>query len=256
MSTKTKIGVISIKDALSDSEDYVKKIKDYLSDNSIKALVIKMNCPGGSAGTSQDIFGEIKKLKEKYSKYVITFVENLSASGGYYIASASDYIIATPGALVGSIGSYMAYPEFKNLMDQIKVKYKVVKSGDYKTAGNPFLESTEKQIKMLQEVSDDVYDQFIKDVSTQRVNLSKNIKDWADGKIFTGQQALKLGLIDQLGSRSDIEKILEEKAKLKGPFHFVKPKNKTNFLKTLLNSEGLMSNISNFFKKSSLEIKY
>lgn len=265
INTKTKIGVINIKDALYEGDKYIKDLKDYFEDDAIKAIVLKINSPGGAAGTSQAIFNEIKNLQIKHKKYVVAFVENIAASGGYYIATASDYIISTPSALIGSIGSYIAHPVFKHFIEQYKIKYEVIKSGDYKTVGNPFLEDTEPQKQMLQELSDNIYKQFVKDVATQRSKLSKNYNEWANGKIYSGEQALHLGLIDQLGSQSDISNALIKQAKLEGPFQWVTPKKKMNVLRMLLNPDeesntGLISNIISqiisVYQKDALSIKY
>jgi len=265
MQAKTKIGVIPIKSSLYDSDKYIKNLKEYFKDNSIKAIILKIDCPGGAAGTSQALFNEIKKLKKSHCKYVIAFVENMAASGGYYIASAADYIISTPSAFIGSIGSYIAYPMFKDFIEQFKVKYEVVKSGDYKTVANPLLETTQAQKDMLQALSDNVYNQFVADIAKQRVNLPKDNKIWADGKIFTGEQALHLGLIDQIGSQSDIKQILEEKASVSGELQLITAKKKTSFLNMLLNPEedndiSLLSQIASqvlsLFKKDSVSAKY
>lgn len=265
LNQKTKIGVIAIKSALYEGDKYIKILKEYFKDKSIKAILLKIDCPGGAAGTSQAIFSEIKKLKAKYCKYVVVFVENMAASGGYYIATAGDYIISTPAAFIGSIGSYIAHPMFKDFIEQFKIKYEVIKTGDYKTVGNPFLQNTENQKQMLQELSDNVYRQFVSDVAAQRPNLSKDFKQWADGKIFTGEQAHNLGLIDQIGSESDIDNIFEQNAKLKGPFHWVSSKKRVGILRMLLNPDDdseasftsqFFSKAFEYIQKESLNVKY
>ncbi|CDK30410.1 signal peptide peptidase SppA [Candidatus Babela massiliensis] len=265
LEAKTKVGVITIKDALYNSDDYVSDIKDYFKDKSIKALVLKINCPGGAAGTSQAIFNEIKHWQGVNNKYVIAFVENLAASGGYYVASAANYIISTPGAFIGSIGSYIAHPMFKDFIEQFKVKYEVIKSGDYKTVGNPFLETTDAQRQMLQGLSDNVYKQFVHDVAIQRPKLSGNVKEWADGRIFTGQQALQIGLVDELGSQSTVITALKEKVGITTEIEWVKPKKRGNFIQTLLSNDddsdskfqtSIMSKVYNLFHKYFMYLNY
>lgn len=262
---KSHVAVLPITDVLYNSDRYINNLIDFFKNKSIKAIVLKFNCPGGAAGTSQAIFNEIKELKKKYNKYVIAFVENLAASGGYYIATAADYIVTTPGAFIGSIGSYIAHPVFKDFIENYKIKYEVIKSGEYKTVGNPFLENTEAQNKMLQELSDNVYSQFTKDVALQRPKLSKNINEWANGKIFTGELAYKIGLVDELGSQMTVIKILREKAEIKGKIEWVYPKKKRSILQMLMPDEqdndsqfnsNIIGKIYNIFKNNYINANY
>ena len=221
---RTKVGVISIKGILNDSNFYVKNLKKFFRDTEIKAILLKIDCPGGTAGTAQTIFNEIKALKADYLKPVVVLVENICASGGYYIACSTDSIIAPASAFIGSIGVYIPQPQFKEFMEQFKIKYDVIKSGDYKTAGDPFLLQTPQQTELLQGLTKDTYEQFVYDVSQSRPRLSlSTANDWANGKIFTGRQAKDLGLIDEIGSHSIAEKILKLKAPIEGEIEWVKP---------------------------------
>lgn len=218
------VGVIIIKDTISNGTKYSRHIKEFFEDNSIKAIVLKIDSPGGFAGSTQAIFEEIKYHKKKNNKPVITFIENICASGGYYIAATSDHIIATPSAYIGSIGAYMAYPELKDFINYYNINYKIVQAGKYKTIGNPFANSaTEDQNKLLQQLTDDTYEQFISDVASSRpkLDLAKS-KDWADGKIFTGRQALKLGLVDSLGGFSNLIDIVKKEAAIENEIEWVK----------------------------------
>jgi len=234
---KTKVGIVSLDGAITDSEKTIKSLRKYFEDKDIKAIVFKIDSPGGASGSSQDIFQEILAMKKQNNKKIITFVQNVAASGGYYVAAATDHIIATPSAFIGSIGSYIAFPTIKNFIEQFKLKYEIIKSGDYKTAANPFTDLTEEQRQMFQELSNNVYYQFIRDMAAQRLALSKNYKQWADGKIFTGEQALKLGLIDEIGSHSTVVKALKEHAGIEGKIEWVKAKKTNNALYSLLSGE-------------------
>ncbi len=257
---KTKVALIPIKGAISSSETYIKNLKKYFEDKEIKAIVLQVECPGGVSGSSQDIFYEILHLKNKHNKKVIAFVENMAASGGYYILCATDWSIATPSAFIGSIGSYIGFPLFKKLAEQYNVRYEIIKSGEYKTAGNPLADLTEQQKQMLQKLSDSVYEQFINDVATQRKALPKNAKEWADGKVFTGEQALKLGLIDEIGSHSTVIEALKEKAGIEGKIEWVKPLKSTSMIHNLIygeDSEGsefktLVSKLYSIINKDDL----
>lgn len=234
---KTKVAVVTIEGTIVNSEKHIKNLKKYFEDKDIKAIVLKLDSPGGVSGSSQDIFYEILALKKEHNKKIITFVQNIAASGGYYIAAATDYIIATPSAFIGSIGSYIAFPIIKNFIEQFKVHYEIIKSGDYKTAANPFAELTPEQRKMFQGLSDNVYHQFLKDIATQRKLPLDNYKEYGEGIIFTGEQAFELGLIDEIGSHSSVTKALKEQAGIDGKIEWVQAKTKTNALYSLLSGE-------------------
>lgn len=224
MKEKTKVGVVSFKETLKDAEPYINNLKTLFKDNSIKAIMLKMDCGGGAAGTSQVIFNEIKALKQIHPKPVITFVENVCASGAYYIACASDTIIASPSAFIGSVGVYIPLPQLKDFIEQFKIKYNVVKAGTYKTAGDMFLENSPEQRAMLQELTNATYNQFVADVAANRLKLSKNSNEWAQGKVFTGTQALAFGLIDKVGSPSTVEQELHERIAITGDIEWITTK--------------------------------
>jgi protease-4 len=231
---KTKVGVVTLKSELISSSAHLKDLRDFFTDPSIKAIVLKMTeCPGGLAGTSQALFREIIDLKQIYNKTIITYIENLCASGGYYVAAATDYIIATPAAFVGSIGVYIPQPYLKEFIEQYKIKYNVTQTGDYKTAGSPWREVTEPEKAMLQSLTNDTYQQFIQDIATQRPQLSLDqANNWANGKIFTAHQALGT-LVDELGSQSTVEKALRKRAPIEGDIEWVKPHHASGLLSML-----------------------
>lgn len=215
LDTKTKVGVIVINETLCDSYKHQKILHKYFKDDDIKAILIKMECPGGAAGTSQALFNEIITLKTKYPKPIITLVENICASGGYYIASATDYIIAPGSAIIGSIGTGFSYVfQLKEFIEQFKIRSIPLTAGQYKNTANPLVDMTEQEKQLLQTLLNDSYEQFVSDVAGQRkINpAQKNI--WAEGKIFTARQALGLKLIDELGSSSTAITIIKERAKI------------------------------------------
>ena len=219
---KTKIGIISFKKTLKDAEPYIKNLTTLFKDKSIKAILLKMDCGGGAAGTSQTIFNELKALKQKYPKPVIVFVENVCASGAYYIACAADVIISSSSAFIGSIGVYIPHPELKEFIEQFKIKYNVIKTGSFKTVGDPFLQETPEQRSMLQDLTDATYKQFVDDVAAQRPKLSKNTDEWAQGKIFTGDQAKNIGLIDKVGSPTTVEQEIRDRITIIGEIEWIK----------------------------------
>ena len=236
--THTKVGVITIKGTLCNATPYMTSLKKFFKDDEIKAILLNIDCAGGAAGTAQALYREILDLKKEHLKPIIVRTENICASGAYYVASATDAIIATPSSLVGSIGVYIQQPQVKEFIEQFKVKYSVIQSGTYKTVGNPLLSLTPEGQAMLQAISDDTYDQFVKDIVAARPHLDLDqSKKWANGRIFTGRQALEQGLVDQLGTLSAAEQLLRKKAPIEGEIEWVHAGQSTNFWQWF-NSEG------------------
>jgi len=235
---KTKIGLLTIKDCINDATVYARELKKFFEKDEIKGILIKMDCPGGAAGASQALFNEIKELKKQHLKPVVVWVQNLCASGGYYIASAADHIITTPSAFIGSIGAYIPQPQLKKFIEQFHASYLAVTAGSYKTAGHPLLDLTSAQQEMLQSLVDDTYAQFTQDVAEQRPQLTlETVKTWADGKIFTGRQALSLGLVDGIGSQVTVEKYFKEKLIIEGDIEWVHPTCNSSILKLLRSND-------------------
>ncbi len=235
---KTKIGLISINSPIFSSDYYTKELQRNFKNPDIKAIVLHFkNAPGGTAGAGQVIHMQLKELKKMFVKPILAVVEDTCGSAAYYIASATDYIIAAPSSDVGSIGVYIARPQLKDFIEQFKIKYDVTQAGEYKTTGNPLLPITQPQLEMLQKITDDCYEQFVSDVAQSRPKLSKNTKEWADGKIFTGRQGLKIGLVDELGTLLSAEKILKDKLLIKGDIEWIKPES-AGFIGTLFGHES------------------
>lgn len=221
---KTKVAVLPIKGMILSSTKTIKQMRKFFEESNIKAIVIKMECPGGAAGSSQAIYQELKKLKGKHVKPVIVWVENMCASGGYYIASGADYIFSTPSAFIGSIGVYIPLVQVKELLDLLKVNYQPIVTGSYKLAADPFTNITSEQREMLQNLTQETYDQFVKDVAQSRSKLAlADAPQWAQGRIFTGTQAVKMGLVDSIGTLSDVEAMLKEKITVVGKIEYVHP---------------------------------
>lgn len=234
----TKVGVIAIHGCMDDSATHAKNLKKFFENREIKAILIKMDSPGGAAGAAQALFNEIKEAKKLHIKPVVTWVQNVCASGGYYVATASDHIIASPAALVGSIGAYIPHPAFKKFIEQFKIQYTTTKAGLYKTAGNPLLDITPEQEAMFKGLVDNIYQQFTTDVAQQRTKLSlQKVATWADGKIFTGAQALELGLIDQLGSQITAENYIKQKINTDKKIEWVTPSCKSPLMKWISSSD-------------------
>lgn len=220
----TKVGCLTIT-ALADSSFYLKHLNKFLQDAEIKALLLKIKSPGGLPGTAQSLFKEIMKFGEK--KPVIAYIEDIGASAAYYVALGAQTIIANPSALVGSIGARMLEGNIGKFLKAHNIELGEVSSGKYKTTTSFLREKTSQELQYLQTLSDDIYHQFVRDVAERR-KLSSHSSDWADGKIFTGNQALKLKLIDKVGTFSDVKEelinaIIERNQKITGEIKLIYP---------------------------------
>ncbi len=238
LTPSSKVGVISIAGQISKSDKYNKLINKYFKDDSIKAILLKIESPGGASGSAQLIYNEIKQLKKEYSKPIITLVENICTSASYYIAAATDLIIAPPSALIGSIGTSFPYMfQLQELMNNYKVNHIPLVAGDFKNATNPLVPMTNENKTMLQSLLNDSYHKFISDVALSRNLNKKEHKKWANGQIFTGQQALALGLVDKIGSGYEAEKIIKDKALIEDQVEWIKEKQKKGLLGFLSQNE-------------------
>lgn len=248
------VGVIEIKGVLYDSNKYQGQLHTFFKDPNIKAILIKMECPGSAAGTGQAIYQEIRALKQQYPKPILTLVENMCASGGYYIASATDWIIAPGSAMVGSIGTAFPYMfQLKEFLDQYKVKTVGLKAGAYKTMTDPLKDMSQPERELLQSVLDDAYDQFAEDIANARKLDPKDRPVWGEGKIFTGRQAEKLKLIDQLGSSSQALAWIKEKAMIEGDIVWVHPAKKEGFLSMLSSGSDDEAGVFELFSDALLD---
>ncbi len=206
-----KIAVVSIQGVLMSAEDTIRQFKQYEEKKDVKALVLRIDSPGGTVVAAQEIYAEIRKLKG--DKVVLASMGNVAASGGYYVACAAEEIFANPGTITGSIGVISEYPNFEELMKKVGLKSEVLKSGRFKDLGNPTREMTEEEKKVLQSLIDNIHAQFIRDVALGRGRPVEEIKPLADGRVFTGEQAKEQGLVDSLGNFQDA---LDRAAELAG----------------------------------------
>lgn len=216
-----KVAIIDLHGTITNSADIIRQLKKYSKDSSVPAIVLDINSPGGGVAPSQEIYEEMKKAKEN-GKRIVASMGSVGASGGYYVACAADTIIANPGTLTGSIGALLEFPVAEELFKKIGLRFEVVKSGEFKDVGTYNRRMTDAERKLLQSVIDDTYDQFV-EVLVENRNLSEEeALKIADGSIFTGRQAKKLGLVDELGDLEDAIKIAGKMAGIEGPPKIIK----------------------------------
>lgn len=226
-----KVAVVRIEGPIIDSKNAVDEIKGYIKDQSIKAIVLRVDSPGGAVAPSQEIYEEVRKAVSK--KKVIVSMGSVAASGGYYIASPATRIVSNPGTLTGSIGVIMEIPNIEGLLNKIGVKTEVIKSGKHKDIASVFKGMSKEERIILQGVLDDVHEQFIKAVAEGRKMLPDDVKKLADGRIFTGKQAVAVGLVDELGNLEDAIQVAAKLAGIKGEPEVVSKKEKFSIIDIL-----------------------
>ena len=219
-----RVGIVKIEGTIVESEPIIDKIIKFRKSKRVKAIVLRINSPGGMVAPSQEIYQEIKKACKE--KKVIVSMESVAASGGYYIACTADKIVANPGTLVGSIGVILQIENIEELLNKIGLRRKVVKSGKYKDIGSITRPMTEEEEAILQEFSDDIYNQFVDAVAEGRSMKREEVLKIADGRIFTGAQAIELGLVDRLGNLQDAISVAGEMVGIEGEPKVIYPKKK------------------------------
>lgn len=209
-----KIAIIEIDGVILDSKDTLEEIQTVSKNDRVKGVIIRINSPGGGVAPSQEIYSELRKLSSK--KPVVASLSSVAASGGYYIASAADKIVANSGTLTGSIGVIMDFSNVQGLFEKVGLKNNVIKSGKYKDIGSPHRDMTLDERELLQNVIDNVHNQFISAIVEGRKLDRKSVESVADGRVFSGEQALALNLVDSLGTIRDAIELTATMAGLKG----------------------------------------
>lgn len=227
-----KIAVVEIRGVITHSSGIIEELHRYEEDEGVKAIILRIDSPGGGVGPSQEIHREVLKVKSK--KKVVTSMGSVAASGGYYIASASDLIVANPGTITGSIGVLMEFTNIEELFRKIGIKGLVLKSGEHKDIGSPFREMTAEEKKIIQSVIDNVHQQFIQAVAEGRKLDRSKVVQVADGRILTGEQAKQLGLVDQIGNLQDAIDTTAKMVGIEGKPVILYPKKKFSLLEFLV----------------------
>lgn len=249
---RDRIALVRVEGPIMDSKDTIDEIKEYVKDTSIRAILLRIDSPGGAVAPSQEIYEEVKKAVTK--KKVVVSMGSLAASGGYYIASPSTRIIANPGTLTGSIGVIMEIPNIEGLMSKIGVRTEIIKAGQHKDIGNIFRTMKKEEKEMLEQVMANVHEQFIRAVAQGRRMDIEKIRKIADGRIFTGEQAVDLGLVDELGNIEDAIKKTAEMAGIRDEPEVVSKKDKFSIFDIVRNR--IPEKFSDLFPSVRLQYLY
>jgi protease-4 len=229
---KPGIGLVEVKGMILDSRETVRQLRHFLKKDDIKAVVLRVDSPGGVVAPSQEIYDEVRKFAAK--KKIVVSMGSLAASGGYYISAPATLIYANPGTITASIGVIIKLSNIESLMDKIGIKSTVIKTGKFKDSGSPVRELTVEDRAMFQSVIDSTHNQFVKAVASGRKLSEDEVRRIADGRVLSGEQALALKLVDRLGTLQDA---IEEAGRLSGirgePEVILPPKKKLNYLDLL-----------------------
>ncbi len=208
-----KIGVVELEGVILDPGTVVQQLKKFGDDDSIKAIILHVNSPGGGVAASEEIYREVKRIRDDKKKRIVASIETVGASGAYYVSSATNKIYADNGSIVGSIGVIAEWVNYGDLLRWAKLKDITMKAGEFKDTGSPTRDMTPAEQQYLQSLIDNMHTQFIQAVADGRKAKVEDIRAIADGKVWTGQQALSLKLIDQV---ADFETAVDDTAKTVG----------------------------------------
>jgi protease IV len=218
-----KIAVVDLEGVITEAKPVVTQLRKYGNDDSIKAIILHINCPGGGAAATQEIYAAVKRIRNQKKKRIVASIETVGASGAYYVAAGTNKIFADPSSIVGSIGVIAQWYNYGDLIHWAKLKDETLKAGELKDAGSPTRPITPQERQYLQGLIDDMHQQFIKDVAEGRKMKVDEVRPIATGRVWTGEQAAPLKLVDQLG---DFQTAVEDTAKavgIKGEPTLVRP---------------------------------
>jgi protease-4 len=236
-STQERVGVVEIKGLLTDSRTAIKQLDRYRDNDNIKAIVLRINSPGGAVGPSQEILREVEKVRAK--KKIVASLGTVAASGGYYIASGANLIMANRGTATGSIGVIMQFANVEGLSKKLGLDFFNLKAGRYKDVGSPFRPMSPEDKAYLQGFIDNIYQQFVSDVARNRKIPLDRLKTLAEGRIYTGEEAKQVGLVDEFGNLPDAIERAGRLGGIKGEVKAVYPeKEGFSFLRLILGQEA------------------
>lgn len=243
--TGGKIGIIEVQGMIVDSREFIEQLHEFRDNDRIRAVVLRIDSPGGVVGPSQEMYEEVRKFTQK--KKLVVSMGSLAASGGYYIAAPANMIVANPGTVTGSIGVLMKLSNIQGLLGKVGLNSFVLKSGKFKDSGSPVRPMTKEDEQVLQGVIDSMHGQFVKAVAEGRKIPVEEIRIIADGRIFSGEQALQFKLVDRLGNLQDAVSEAAKMAGIKGEPELVYPPEKKKSLLDFI-IEGTSDRIANKLK--------
>jgi len=234
-----KVAIIPIDGEILGSRETIDALHRYARNSNVKAMIMRINSPGGAIAPSQEIYEEIRNVRARSGKPIVASLDSVAASGGYYIASACDTIVANPGSITGSIGVILQWMQTKDLLAWAKLKPQTITSGPMKAAGSPYEDLTDAERAYFQSIVTQLHSQFVRAVAAGRKGkLSEaDVNAIADGRVFTGEQALGLKLVDQLGNLDDAIRVAGKLGGIQGRPGTIYPKKRTRGIFDALTSD-------------------
>ena len=256
ISLGSKIGLVEVTGSIVSSSPVVDEIVRFGKDDAIKAILVRIESPGGAVAPAQEIYEALREVRLE-GKPVVASMGSVAASGGYYVACGADSIVANPGTLTGSIGVIMNFPNTEELFRKIGIDVQVVKTGEFKDMGSMTRALTPAERQLVGDLIGDVYDQFVTVVATERGLDIEAVKKIADGRVLTGRQAYDLGLVDRLGSYRDAVMLAGELAGIKGEPAVVKPrKPRISILDLIDDIAGMATSLASRVAREGVSIEY
>lgn len=254
----SKVAVIPIEGEIVDARDTIDLLHKYADSSMVRAIVVRINSPGGAIAPSQEIYEAIRTTRKESGKPIVASLDSVAASGGFYIAAACDRIVSNPGSITGSIGVILEWMEVKDLLEWAKIKPQTITAGALKATGSPFKDMTEQERTYLTAVVDQLHGQFIRAVAEGRAGKisAAEVAKIADGRIFTGEQALSLKLVDQLGSLDDAVALAGKLAGIHGRPVMIYPKRRGTGWLDLLTGTDARSSIEQILSRRAPRILY
>ncbi len=255
--SNNQIAVIDLQGIILDSKDFTEQLKDYGNRSGVRAVVLRINSPGGGVAASQEMYEAVRKFRAASHKKVIVSMASVAASGGYYVACAADKIYANPGSVTGSIGVIAEWFNYGDLLRWAKMEDIVIKSGALKDAGSPTRPLTDAEKAYFQGLIDGMYNQFVSAVAGSRKMKDEVVRKLADGRVYTGQEARTNGLVDELGTLQDAVAGAAKLAGIAGePKVVTPPKRQTSLLDLLLGDSKSLLSLSRDRSESQIRFQY
>jgi len=245
------VAIVDVKGIILESREIVRELEDYGKDESVKAIVLRIDSPGGSVAPSQEIYETVKKLDA--DKPVIASMGSVAASGGYYIALGARKVLTNPGTITGSIGVIIEISNVEGLMEWANIRQEVIKSGPYKDIGSPFRPLSDNERDKLQKLTNDIFGQFVEAVVQSRGMSEQKVLEIANGMIYSGREALDLGLVDNIGTLTDAVEMAAKEAGIEGEPGVIYPSSPTFWEKLL---ESKINVINEVIPKGGIRAMY
>ena len=256
---ENKIAIVPLEGEIVDARDFIDSIHKYAENDSVKAIVVRINSPGGAIAPSQEIYEEIRKVRKSSGKPIVASLDSVGASGGFYVAVACDEIVANPGSITGSIGVILQWMDLKDLLAWAKLKPETITSGPMKAAGSPYQDLTDAERSYFQRIVMQLRQQFVKAVAEGRSGkvTFAQVDAIADGRVFTGEEALSLKLIDRLGNLDDAVSVAAKLAGVKGkPATLYPRKHRRGFFDLLSSDDDAESMLERIVAKRAARFLY